>query len=34
VLLDAVNGNVHERLVEANPDVNITSAEGSSEVTS
>ncbi len=34
VLVDAVNGDVHERLVEANPDVDITSAEGSSEVTS
>jgi hypothetical protein len=34
VLVDAVNGVVHERLVEANPDVEITSGEGSSEVAS
>lgn len=34
VLVDAVNGNVHERLVEANPDVDITNGEGSSEVAS
>jgi len=34
VLVDAVNGSVHERLVEANPDVDITNGEGSSEVAS
>jgi len=34
VLVDAVTGEVYERLVEANPDLDITNGEGSTQVAS
>jgi hypothetical protein len=34
VLVDAVNGDIYERLVEANPDTDITNGEGPAQVAS